>query len=241
MARVDCGVMKSRPARARWIFRIGVAALALLAGGVGGAESAGAAPGSAGSVGAAVLRYGTPERTSQCFSSHFLRILALETTIEVDQELASVELASPALFEHPFVIMTGEGVFDLSAAEVEQLRAYVLGGGFVLASAGCSSDPWNASLERAIALALPDHPLVALDLDHPVFHTVFDIKDFSSRRRQAVRMQGVEVGDRLAVVYSAQGLNDTKNAGGRCCCCTGDELVSAAFINANVLAYAVLR
>jgi hypothetical protein len=37
------------------------------------------------------------------------------------------------------VIMTGEGDFELLDSERANLRKYVEGGGFLLASAGCSS------------------------------------------------------------------------------------------------------
>jgi hypothetical protein len=40
-------------------------------------------------------------------------------------------------------------------------------------------------------------------------------------------------------VFSADGLNDTGNAGGGCCCCGGDEITNAKLVNVNLLAYAL--
>ena len=46
--------------------------------------------------------------------------------------------------------------------------------------------------------------------------------------------------DKLVVVYSSDGLNDSHNAKG-CCCCGGNEITNGREINANILAYALLH
>lgn len=208
----------------------------------------------------AMLSYGPSLKTGRCFSDSFLSVVARETSIRVRRVMASVPLDSDELAGHPFAVMTGEGSFELSDAEVANLRRHLLSGGFLLASAGCSNSAWAASMERALERALPESPPFELPLDHPVFHSLFDIQDFISRRRQPVRMMGVEVGGRLAVLYSPQGLNDTNEVGGLapdgrawlpeatsnqratgCCCCGGDEIISAKFINANALVYALVQ
>ena len=81
-----------------------------------------------------------------------------------------------SLFEFPLVIMTGEGAFDLPDAERENLRRYIERGGFLLASAGCSSPDWDRSFRRNGKI-FPDHALEALKFDHPLFHTVYDINE----------------------------------------------------------------
>jgi hypothetical protein len=48
------------------------------------------------------------------------------------------------------------------------------------------------------------------------------------------------VNGKLALVFSADGLNDTANAK-NCCCCGGNEIVQAEFLNVNLLAYALLH
>lgn len=189
----------------------------------------------------AMLTYGSDRMTGVCFASHFLELVRREATIRVNPAFDRIAMDSAALFDHPFSVMTGEGVFELTEAEVENLRRYLESGGFLLASAGCSSDSWNAAMARAIERVLPGSELKELTLDHEAFHTIFDLKGVVSRRRASVRIYAVELAGRLALVYSPQGLNDTGNAGGECCCCTGDEILSAKHINANLLAYALLR
>ncbi len=194
----------------------------------------------------AMLRYGLEDKSSVCFSGSFLRLVALETSAAVSQELDEVSLGSDALFSHPLVVMTGEGAFELGQDEVARLRAYILQGGFVLASAGCSSDAWAVSMRRAFARAFPEWKLSELPLEHEVFHSLYDIREFVSRKRARVSLMGLEVEGRLGAVFSAQGLNDSGSAGvddkgASCCCCTGDEIIGAKFLNANIVMYALTR
>ena len=132
--------------------------------------------------------------------------------------------------------MTGEGDFQLSEAERENLRRYVERGGFLLASASCSSTEWDRAFRREMATIFPSHPLQVLDLSHPLFHMVYDIKDLPARSPRP--LAGVSIGGRLGVVYSQDGLNDTPHTTG-CCCCGGSELDNATEINVNILAYAL--
>lgn len=208
----------------------------------------------------AMLTYGPDAQTGRCFSDSFLSLVARESSVRVERTMPAAALTSDELFAHPFTVMTGEGAFDLSTDEVARLRRYLIKGGFLLASAGCTSDAWAASMERAIERALPEAALVELPMDHPVFHTLFDVQDFISRKRQPVRIMGVEIEGRLAILYSPQGLNDTNEAGGLspdgarrvesasvskttsgCCCCSGDEITSAKYINANALIYSLVQ
>ena len=194
----------------------------------------------------AMLRYGLEAKTSVCFSGSFLSLVAMETSAGIGQELDQVDLSSDDLFSHPLAVMTGEGAFELTDDEVSRLRSFVLQGGFLLASAGCSSDAWAISMRRALARAFPEHELEELSLEHEVFHTLYDIREFVSRKRARVSLQGLQIGGRLGVVFSAQGLNDSGSAGvdekgASCCCCTGDEILGAKYLNANIVMYAMTR
>jgi hypothetical protein len=223
--------------RASFIFRrfpLGVAAalaMAALAWAAPEARQSGGEPD--GIVQVANLVYaGT--KSSHCFSDHFLIKAEKETSIATSRRFHAVKLASEAMYDFPLVIMTGEGDFQLSEAERENLRHYVERGGFLLASASCSSSDWDRAFRREMATVFPNHPLQVLDLSHPVFHMVYDIKDLHSPRPLA----GVSIGGRLGVIYSQDGLNDTPHTTG-CCCCGGSELHNAIEINVNVLAYAL--
>ncbi len=177
-------------------------------------------------------------KSSQCFSDHFLVKAEKESSISTSRRFHAVKLASDEIYEFPLVIMTGEGRFDLSEAERGTLRRYVARGGFLLASAGCSSQEWDRSFRREMARVFPDHPLRPIDMGHPLFHTVFEIRRLAARHGEPRPLEGISLGGRLGVVYSQEGLNDTPHTQG-CCCCGGNEIVNAIEINVNILAYAL--
>ena len=196
----------------------------------------------AGEIRVAMLRYGGDRKTGVCFADTFIRTLEHETDIKVDREFAEVGLDHSTFFDYPFAIMTGEGRFTLSAEEIANLRRYIAGGGFLLASAGCSNSKWAESMRDELTRVFPESDLMELPLEHDVFHTVFDIMEFESKkRRRTIRIEGIEIDGRLAVVFSPEGLNDTKNAGEGCCCCGGNEILNARYVNANIMAYALMR
>jgi len=177
-----------------------------------------------------------------CFADGFLTNVDRSTDTKVRRRFAFVELASEDLFNYPFVVMTGEKAFKLSDAEKKNLKAYIDRGGFVLASASCSSAEWADSFRPMLAALYPDRKLAALPLDHPVFHRLYDIDRIVTRKEAGQPViYGLEWGGRLRVVFSPFGLNDTANAGGGCCCCGGNEIRNAQLICADVLVYALTQ
>ena len=179
-------------------------------------------------------------KSSRCFADHFLIKAEKESAISTSRRFHAVKLADDDLFEFPLVIMTGEGDFQLSDRERENLRRYVERGGFLLASAGCSSTEWDRAFRREMTAVFPQQSLEPIDMSHPIFHTVYDIGELTTSHGGTPRpLVGVSVGGRLGVIYSPDGLNDTHHTQG-CCCCGGNELGHAVEINVNILAYALL-
>ena len=177
-------------------------------------------------------------KSSRCFSDHFLVKAQKESAISTSRRFHAVKLGSRNIYEFPLLIMTGEGTFRLSDVERENLRRYIQRGGFLLASAGCSSTEWDRSFRSEMATVFTDHPLKPIEMDHPIFHTVYEIKQLRSAHGTPRPMVGVSIDGRLGVVYSQDGLNDTGHTEG-CCCCGGNELRNATEISVNVLAYAL--
>jgi hypothetical protein len=202
--------------------------------------SLGPAAGSGGVVQCATLIY-AGSKQSRCFADRFLKELAGQTTVRTQPTFIHVRADAGDLFRYPFTVMSGEEAFQLTEAERENLRHYFENGGFLIASAGCSSKPWADSFRREVAALFPGRELVKLGPEHPVFHTVYDVEKshYKVGQDRFPDLYGIAVDGRLAMIFSPDGLNDTGNAGKNCCCCGGNEVKAAMEINVNVLAYAL--
>ena len=84
-----------------------------------------------------------------------------------------LSLDDPELHKFPFAYMSEPGYWEMTEAEVEGMRSYVLKGGFVMFDdfRGAHWDNFTQQLRRV----LPDAQLMPLDISHPVFHSFFDI------------------------------------------------------------------
>ena len=54
-----------------------------------------------------------------------------------------VRLDADNVFDFPFCVWSGEDDFALTKKERENLRKYLLNGGFILSSPGCSDPRWD--------------------------------------------------------------------------------------------------
>lgn len=76
-----------------------------------------------------------------------------------------------ALFNYPMIFMAGHGNVKFTPAEVERLRRYLTGGGFLW----CDDDYGiDTSFRRELERVLPGTALVELPFGHPVFHQLYD-------------------------------------------------------------------
>ncbi len=179
--------------------------------------------------------------TSRCFSDEFLSAVQRDTSIATERRFKSVKLTSDELFRYPFVMMTGEDDFHFMPKERENLRRYLESGGFVLASAGCSSKAFDRAFRRELAAVFSGARLRKIPLTHPLFRTVHEIKELRLHHPSPdVNLEGLEMGGKFVVIYSPHGLNDTTHTEG-CCCCGGNEITNSLEVNVNILVYALLH
>jgi len=209
---------------------------------VGAAGDNGTPPESANAPG--VIRCGNlvygRDQSSKCFSHHFLADIEKQTSVRTQHSFSPVRTESAELFNFPFVVMSGEGAFTLTEPQRENLRQYLVNGGFLVASPGCSSSAWQSAFRREIAAVMPNVKLEKIPMSHPVFSTVYDIDQLKTKRKDVeAHLEGLVLDGRIVAIYSPDGLNDTSNAGGNCCCCGGNEVLNARQVNVNLLAYAL--
>jgi Domain of unknown function (DUF4159) len=93
----------------------------------------------------------------------------LKTGIHPEQ--AIVEAGSPEVFNYPFIHMTGHGNVIFSSQEAENLRKYLMAGGFLHIS---DNYGMNDFIRPQIKKIFPELDLVELPFNHPVYHQKFD-------------------------------------------------------------------
>lgn len=88
-----------------------------------------------------------------------------------DAEPPTVEVGSQELFNYPFVHMTGHGNVVFNEQELDNLRAFLIGGGFLHADDNYGMDKFiRPQLEKIF----PGTKLVELPFSHAVFHQKYD-------------------------------------------------------------------
>lgn len=178
-------------------------------------------------------------KSSVCFADKFLRDLKQNTNLNVGANFVPVKLDSDNLFDYPFCVWSGEDSFSLTKKDRDNLRKYLLNGGFILSSPGCSDAKWDVAFRKELKLIFPEYQMVKIPMSHPVFSVVKAIPRLTDKKGTTAFIEGLEVNGRLVLVYSKDGLNDVGNAKG-CCCCGGNMIMEAVSVNVNVFTYSLL-
>jgi hypothetical protein len=89
-----------------------------------------------------------------------------------------VRLTDDELYQCPFIMMQEVGTLFFSDEEATRLRAYLLKGGFLWVDDFWGSyawDIWAAQIRKVLPPS--EYPIIDLQPDHPIFHTMFDLKN----------------------------------------------------------------
>jgi len=92
------------------------------------------------------------------------------TSVNIAPEEDLVEPGSPQIFQYPMLYLSGHGNIELSRGEAQNLRRYMLAGGFLLIDDDYGMHKYAL---REIKKMFPDIELVALPFSHPIFHNHF--------------------------------------------------------------------
>lgn len=93
----------------------------------------------------------------------------IETSIAAKPE--TVAPGSTDIFQYPFVHMTGHGNVFFSQKDVENLRKYLLSGGFLHID---DNYGMNKFIRRELKKIFPDKELIELPASHPLFSAAYE-------------------------------------------------------------------
>ena len=127
----------------------------------------------------------------------------LQINTNFDINYATVEVGSPELFNHPFIHMTGHGNVVFSDQEAENLRMYLIAGGFLHIDDNYGMDPY---VRPAMKKVFPELEFVELPFDHPIYNMTFSFNNglpkIHEHDGQAPKGFGLIYEGRLVCFYS---------------------------------------
>lgn len=94
----------------------------------------------------------------------------------VNPEPKALRISDPELFKYPFAYAVEVSQMQLSDAEAQTLREYLLRGGFLAVDDFHGDFEWERFASQ-MKKVFPEYEPVDLPVSHPIFHCFFDIDD----------------------------------------------------------------
>ena len=92
----------------------------------------------------------------------------------IDRKYDIVDVGSTDIFNYPFVHMTGHGNVIFSTEESENLRKYLIGGGFLHIDDNYGMDKFVRLEMKKI---FPESEFLELPYSHPIYHQTYDFNN----------------------------------------------------------------
>lgn len=108
---------------------------------------------------------------------HFTHNLTRLTRLNIGESQV-VSLLEDRLFDYPWLYATQTGYWDLSDAELDNLREYLLRGGFLMCDDFFGGDEWYV-FEQTMLRLFPDRRMEPLHGEDAVLHVVYEIDEFT--------------------------------------------------------------
>ncbi len=93
---------------------------------------------------------------------------------KINTEEAIIEVGSKFIFNYPYVYMTGHGNVVFTKQEAENLRNYLIGGGFLHIDDNYGMDKF---VRLEMKKVFPELDFVELPFTHPIYHQTFDFNN----------------------------------------------------------------
>lgn len=183
-----------------------------------------------------------------------LKELSLSAGLEVKTEKKMIPADLESLADHPFVFMHGRNKFSFTEEERTAIRKYLELGGFIFADSICASKAFADSFRLEMAEILGPGKLGPIQENHqiwtsdkygaPIENLVLRIKDENGEFKEdsdskAPRMEGINLDDRLVVLFSPYDLScalENKSVSD----CSGYTRKHATLIARKIVLYSLL-
>jgi hypothetical protein len=179
-------------------------------------ELADAAGSRAGSLRVGWVTHAGPWKTRPAALPMLLRKLNETTGAPVSFAWSEVSLTDASMFETPLLYLTGTTDFVLGANERANLRQFLLKGGVLFAEAGDGRQSFDTAFRAEMAAILPEHPLLPVEADSPLFrepNRLASVKarpalaaQLDRRRDTAPELFTCELNGSTAVIYCPRDL-----------------------------------
>jgi hypothetical protein len=114
-----------------------------------------------------------------------------------------VDVADPVerWLEAPILYFNGHRFAQLNQEDRQKMRRFVELGGTVLAEACCGSKAFADGMRALAADTFGEFPMHRLEADHPVYHSMYDLK------AEDFELEGIDLGCRTSVIFSPKDLS----------------------------------
>lgn len=102
---------------------------------------------------------------------NLVRFCNAQLKTDLNVEIPTVEPGSIEMYNYPMIHVTGHGNIVFSSLEAENLKIYLLGGGFIHADDNYGLKPF---FFKAMKQVFPDKEWKKIPFSHPVFHQKYD-------------------------------------------------------------------
>lgn len=122
---------------------------------------------------------------------------------KINPKPETVAPGSTDIFSYPFCHMTGHGNVVFEPEERENLRKYLLGGGFLHID---DNYGMNEYVRREIKKLFPEQELEELAVNHPIFSSYYEFKDGLPKIHEHDGLPpqafGITIDDRLVLLFT---------------------------------------
>ncbi|MCC1484195.1 DUF4159 domain-containing protein [Winogradskyella immobilis] len=89
----------------------------------------------------------------------------------INENIQTVETNSIDIFQFPLLHMTGHGNVFFNEEDAENLKNYLVSGGFIHIDDNYGMEPY---VRKELKKVFPNNELIEISKDHPIFNSVYD-------------------------------------------------------------------